>query len=407
VVLVVVLLHVLLHILVLLLLHILLHILLLLLLLVVLLFFVFLFFPFSPFFFCRLQYLCLGVLSFIYFAGMLLKVEALDTDDEDGLGVLLVILLGGVYLGFAGLVIYELYSIIQRVRRLRRLQLALAEQARVREAKERAEYERRRPFADAVDAAFDEEMKRHIIESGAIELGAIIGQGGEGVVRRAWLYTSRTNDEGLDEAVRESVLRSHRSSSEGSDLSELDGIGKGGEEAYEVAVKIVTLSQAMMSVENVQMAQAEAKVLRRLSHPHIVAFHGVAVECTSSEMRLLLVMELCSQSLKDYIDGPDAGEAEEAHSPGLAGGLGAGLGGGRSGSPQLGLVGPNAAPSAPFSAPFSSQSTLSTGRGHPRQRNAMSVGLEYQVDVGILLGVAKGMAYLHENNCTHRDLKPG
>ena len=40
---------------------------------------------------------------------------------------------------------------------------------------------------------------------------------------------------------------------------------------------------------------------RKLNHPHIVKFYGSALKTVNGEMKFILVMELCQDSLRNYI----------------------------------------------------------------------------------------------------------
>ena len=66
--------------------------------------------PFRSAWSTRLQYLRRGVPSVTYFAGVLLKLEAIDRSDEAHLGTFLVLLLGCVYAGFVAIVAFGVRS---------------------------------------------------------------------------------------------------------------------------------------------------------------------------------------------------------------------------------------------------------------------------------------------------------
>jgi serine/threonine protein kinase len=112
---------------------------------------------------------------------------------------------------------------------------------------------------------FDSELHPHMLPAEDLELGKVLGQGAQGVVRKA--------------------------------LYQKEG----------VAVKIMSMTMAEdemtreISMDTLAEVETEAKVLQRLRHPNITSYFGVSFLKGSFDVKLMVVMELCSSSLQDLV----------------------------------------------------------------------------------------------------------
>jgi serine/threonine protein kinase len=119
----------------------------------------------------------------------------------------------------------------------------------------------------------------------------------------------------------------------------------------EIAVKVVSLSLLVLNPftssgamgEQLEEVKNEARILSGVRHANIVHFYGVAFNHSSIELQLLILLELCTHSLKDEIE-------------------------------------------------------VATAEGK---------SLTWNQKLRYLLDIARGMQCLHERNILHRDLKPG
>jgi serine/threonine protein kinase len=194
----------------------------------------------------RLQHLCLSIITILYFAGLLLKVQVVTEDDEQYLGWMLVTLLSSVFMLTMCMVLNAAYAVLQAYWLARRAQQVL----------------------DDNKLVFDPTLQEHIIAYEDLELLEVLGEGAEGVVR------------------------------------------KGKYDGDTVALKIVTINTVVDrggtdDREEIKQAmddaQAEAMLMRRLRHPNIVLFYGISLHINSLGLSVLVVMELCGHSLSDQI----------------------------------------------------------------------------------------------------------
>jgi hypothetical protein len=200
----------------------------------------------------RLQLLCLSVLSIIYLTGVLLKTESILPGEIDRLGWLLVALLVIAMLAVAAMMISEvnegerhsltslmyLHSPQSAAPSLMYLHspqsaapslmyLPSACQSQVHAVHQWANEMKYAVAAMEVDPGFDPGLSDHVIRVDELELGAVLGQGAEGVVRRA-VYA------GADVAVK---------------------------------IECVSMASCVPLAELLQHAQSEAQMLQPLRHP--------------------------------------------------------------------------------------------------------------------------------------------
>jgi serine/threonine protein kinase len=117
------------------------------------------------------------------------------------------------------------------------------------------------------DPEYNPALSQHMIAPESIAVGAVLGQGAEGLVCKA-AYAST-----------------------------------------EVAVKItrVTRFSAVPVLQQLQEAQLEAQTLQPLRHPNVVSFFGLSIQHASSEIVVMTILELCPNgSIDDYIRGDAA-----------------------------------------------------------------------------------------------------
>ena len=115
----------------------------------------------------------------------------------------------------------------------------------------------------------------HIIAYADLELLEVLGEGAEGIVRKG-RYAS--------ELVAIKIAR----------INTVVDLG-GTEDEAEIE-------------EALEEAQAEAKVMKQLRHPHIVLFYGISLHAGSLGLSVLVVMELCSASLEGVIRAGEGGD---------------------------------------------------------------------------------------------------
>jgi hypothetical protein len=152
----------------------------------------------------RLQTLALTVLTLLYFIGVLLKTETVDDEDRESLGVLMLLLLLSVFLSVIMATWSEVRTVMQWVHQIHYA---------------KAEVE--------MSPVFDPSLKDSIIAVSELQMGDVIGQGSEGLVRKAIFA------------------------------------------GYEVAVKVSNVNHysSTPTVDLLRAAQAEAQVLQPLRHP--------------------------------------------------------------------------------------------------------------------------------------------
>jgi hypothetical protein len=189
----------------------------------------------------RLQTLCLSVLTIIYFLGVLLKTESVEQSDRENLGVLMVLLMVSIFLAFIGFVYMEVRAMRTWMKEVEYAAAKVSE-----------------------TPMYNPDLHDHIIAVDDIKLGKMLGQGAEGMVRKASY------------------------------------------QGMEVAVKIQSVSEysAIPIMELLQEAQAEAQVLLPLRHPNIVGLFGICIDTCSCSIEVMIVLELCACSLNDTLFNP-------------------------------------------------------------------------------------------------------
>jgi hypothetical protein len=115
---------------------------------------------------------------------------------------------------------------------------------------------------------FDSEFDDYLVDYADITMSRVIGQGAAGVV-------SRGRWKGKDIAVKVQSL------------------------SIDALSSYTSSSQVEDQIDEVKN---EARILSRIRHQNIVHFYGVAFKHTSIDLQLLILLELCTHSLKDEID---------------------------------------------------------------------------------------------------------
>jgi serine/threonine protein kinase len=187
----------------------------------------------------RMQSLALTVLTLFYFVGILFKTESIEASDQEDLGVLMALLMFLTLTAVVLTVVSEVRAVMQWAHEIKYARAKTEE-----------------------NQDFNASLKDHIIAVDELTMGIVLGQGAEGMVRKATYAGTK------------------------------------------VAVKITSLSMICTRPlnEQLQEAQAEAQMLQPLRHPNIVVFYGVAIEYASVEVKVMTVLELCAHgSLDDYL----------------------------------------------------------------------------------------------------------
>jgi hypothetical protein len=174
------------------------------------------YYPFRSMSCNRLQTLCLTVLSLVYFVGVLLKTETVESADRDNMGWFMIFLMFSIFMVVAFLFVIE----IQAIRRW-------------------AEDIHKAKASISADPLYDPALQPHIIDPTQLKLGKVLGQGAEGVVRQGKIGTPHET--------------------------------MGHSSGNDVAVKVVTVTPAMWEsgraigiADLVLLAQKEAKVCSSL-----------------------------------------------------------------------------------------------------------------------------------------------
>jgi tRNA A-37 threonylcarbamoyl transferase component Bud32 len=188
----------------------------------------------------RLQTVCLGTLCIVYFVGLLLRSDMVDNATRNELDRLLVSLLVLTIAAIVAALVAEVKAVIAWSTEIKYARAQLQQEVSI----------------------VSPSLQQHIIQLDELVLGEVMGQGAEGMVRKA-MYSGT-----------------------------------------EVAVKVVSVSASVYMgiplAETLEIAQEEARTLQLLHHPHVVCFYGLAIQHTSCEIRVMTVMELCARSLDDY-----------------------------------------------------------------------------------------------------------
>lgn len=204
--------------------------------------------PFKAWELNLLQMNSLIVLSLMYFAGLLLRVNAVGHSDEASLGVMLIVILVMVLLAVICMITTEIWVVHRRVIRKKQLDEKLNQHPEI----------------------FNAELDQHLIEYSKLIMGEVLGQGANGQVREAhW--------EGLQVAVKI--------------LQIFEGHG--------------SQDDADFVVEQIEEVKTEATILSRMRHRNIVKFYGVSFMNTEIDFKLCIVIEKCSRSLNDDIYDAD------------------------------------------------------------------------------------------------------
>jgi serine/threonine protein kinase len=203
--------------------------------------------PYRSFVLNCVQTLALSILTLLYFIGLLLNTDSVEQQDQQDLGVLMVAMFAAVFVSVLMTVLLELRAVMEWMKEIKEIKYATA--------------------AVEQEPEYDPSLKDYIIDPKLLQLGAILGKGAEGVVRKA-IY------EGTEVAVKiENVLP------EGAVQMSLDG----GSTVREM-------------LEN---AQTEAQMLCPLRHPQVVAFYGLAILHASFDIKVMTVIELCEGGALD------------------------------------------------------------------------------------------------------------
>eukprot|EP00935_MAST-01C_sp_MAST-1C-sp1_P002742 g2742.t1 len=206
------------------------------------------FFPYRSSACNLLQLLCQTIICLLYFTGLLMMVDVVPVEAGGSgtqqhvahLFIVLVVLTFAAAIALIGLEVRVVW------RAMRKRDALVAEMER--------EFN-----------VFDPELQVHIIDSKELEMGKVLGQGAQGVVRKAKYHQE------------------------------------------EVAVKVMSMTLAMdettreISVGTLTEVQTEAKILQRLRHPNITSYFGCSFLTGSFDVKLMVVMELCSASLQDLV----------------------------------------------------------------------------------------------------------
>eukprot|EP00935_MAST-01C_sp_MAST-1C-sp1_P001113 g1113.t1 len=186
-----------------------------------------------------LQQLSLTVLSLTYFIGLLLRAKVVDSDDEAGVGSLLILLLCAVFAAVA----YALWHEVQEFRRWKKEVIHM--QAQMEE-----------------DPLYDPKVQEHVIAFEDLVLGKVLGQGAEGTVL-------------LGEYAAQAVAIKATTHD---------------------PMSVVPIAQLLHE------AQDEAKFLLPLRHPNIVMVYGVSIEFGDYDVRCLTILEICEKgALNDVL----------------------------------------------------------------------------------------------------------
>jgi hypothetical protein len=186
----------------------------------------------------RLQFVNLAVLCIVYYVGLLLKTQTMPGNEN--LGGFMVFLLVIVFL----LALYQLCKEVETVRSWAKTT--------------RSSRQVQQQHVSQIDAS----LREVIIEEKDLQMGKILGQGAEGVVRQA-KYS------GTD-----------------------------------VAVKVQDCTADNMDyplADQIKEAQGEAQKLMRLRHPHVVLFYGLGIRYGSVVVQIMTVLELCKTAVQDWI----------------------------------------------------------------------------------------------------------
>jgi serine/threonine protein kinase len=136
------------------------------------------------------------------------------------------------------------------------------------------------------DPLFDPALRDSVIAVSELQLGKVLGQGAEGIVRKA-TYAG-----------------------------------------IEVAVKISSVSHYSGVPTDVLLhaAQAEAQTLQTLRHPNIVQYYGIAFDPRSDQISVMTVLELCTNgSVDDYIYSGSGARVSALQRLQLLGGIAQGI----------------------------------------------------------------------------------
>ena len=193
----------------------------------------------------RVQQACLAATSFFYFAGLMLQFRKFQVENQDTLGVLLVLLLVLALCSVAYAIVLMVLEVHKQVLEKRKLDKELAQKPDL----------------------FNAEEHGSLIDYSELMFGKVLGRGAQGTVRQAmW------KDE-------------------------------------EVAVKVMKLDIENLiesgAAEQLEEVKTEALALNRLEHPNIVKFYGVSFKNTEVNLCLCIILQLCSRSLNDEIDDKD------------------------------------------------------------------------------------------------------